>query len=165
MADGEAAPTNSATTTIPVTATVSQSCSISTVSALAFGTYDPIGINSTAALNASGQVSIACSKGSIGVTIAMDGGTHAVGAQRQMIGTSAKGLLNYNVSLPPGTAAGAVCTSAAGTAWTATGAGLLTLTASPSKAARSYYVCGSIPAGQDVPADTYTDTILATLNF
>jgi spore coat protein U-like protein len=31
--------------------------------------------------------------------------------------------------------------------------------------ARVYNVCGSIPGGQDVSADSYTDTVSATINF
>jgi spore coat protein U-like protein len=150
---------------VPVTATVSQSCTISTVSALAFATYDPIGTNATAALNANGQISIACSKGAIGLTIGMDNGTHAAGTQRQMLGGNAKGFLVYNVFQPPGNAPNTACTYPGSTAWTAAGAGLLTLTASPAKTARLYNVCGSIPGGQDVAADTYTDIVGATLNF
>jgi spore coat protein U-like protein len=161
LADGQ----NTAKTFIPVTANVSQSCSISTVSALAFGTYDPIGANATAPLNASGQISVSCSKGALAVTIGMDGGANAVGAQRAMLGSAAKGLLNYNIFQPPTSTPGAACVYPGTTPWTATGAGLLTLTSATGKTARVYNVCGTIPGGQDVAVDSYTDTLGATLNF
>ncbi len=155
----------SASTGIPVTASVSQNCSISTTSALAFAAYDPIGTNATAALNATGQISVACSKGATGLTIGMDNGSHVSATQRQMLGGTAAGLLQYNIFQPPNNTPSTACTFPGTTAWTAIGAGLLTLTSAPSKVTRVYNVCGTIPGGQDVAADTYTDTVNATINF
>ena len=152
-------------TNIGVSATVSQGCSISTTSALAFGAYDPIGTNATAALNATGQVSVACSKGATGMSIGLDNGTHVVGTQRQMQGALATDILLYNIFQPPPSAPGLACIFPGTTPWTATGAGLLTLTTAPSKVARLYNVCGTIPGGQDATTGSYTDTVIATLNF
>jgi len=150
---------------VPVSASVTQNCGISTTAALAFATYDPIGINATAALNATGQISVACSKGAVGLTIGMDNGTHVAGVQRQMIGGVATNLLQYNIFQPPSNTPNTACTFPGTTAWTATGTGLLTLTSAPSKVTRIYNVCGTIPGGQDVAADTYSDTINASINF
>ncbi|MCX7173358.1 MAG: spore coat U domain-containing protein [Proteobacteria bacterium] len=153
-------------TNIAVSATVSQGCSISTTTALAFGAYDPIGANASAALNATGQVSVACSKGATGLTIGMDNGTHVSGTQRQMQGTTAADLLQYNLFQPPTNVAGVACTFPGTIAWNTTaGAGVLTLTSAPTKAARLYNVCGTIPGGQDATTGAYTDTVIATLNF
>jgi spore coat protein U-like protein len=154
-----------ASTSVPVTASISQVCSISTTSALAFATYDPINTNATAALNATGQISVACSKGAAGMTIGLDNGAHVAGAQRQMIGGTSTNLLKYEIFQPPGSAPNTACTFPGTTAWTAVGAGLLTLTSSTTKAVRLYNVCGTIPGGQDVSVDTYTDAVNATLNF
>jgi spore coat protein U-like protein len=154
-----------ASTPIPVSATVSQACSIGTTASLVFGAYDPIGTNATAALNATGQVSVACSKGATGLSIAMNDGAHVLVAQRRMQGTPATEMLLYNIFQPPSNVAGTGCTFPGTTAWTATGAGLLTLAAAPSKEARLYNVCGTIPAGQDATTGVYTDTVIATLNF
>jgi spore coat protein U-like protein len=41
----------------------------------------------------------------------------------------------------------------------------MTIAAAPSKAARTFTVYGQVPAGQDVGAAAYTDTVLATINF
>lgn len=149
---------------IPVSATVSQACSISTSAALAFGAYDPIGTNASAPLNAIGQISVACSKGATGLTVGMGPGIQPAGAQRQMKGVLL-GLLNYGVFQPASNAAGAACTFPGTIPWTDSGAGLLTLVAAPSKVVRLYNVCGTIPGGQDVLVDSYTDTVSATLNF
>jgi spore coat protein U-like protein len=154
-----------ATTSIAVSANVSQACSISTVSGIAFGNYDPIGANATAPLNATGSVSVTCSKGAKGLTIGIDLGAQPAGAQRQMKGAAATSLLKYDIFQPPSAVPGTACTFPGTTAWTATGAGLLTLETAPSKAARIYNVCGTIPGGQDVAVETYTDTVTATLNF
>jgi len=161
VANAATTPTN-----IAVSATVSQGCSISTTAALAFGAYDPIGANATAALNATGQVSVSCSKGATGLTISMDNGIHVVGTQRNMQGTVATDILLYNVFQPPTNVAGVACTFPGTIPWNATApAGVLTLTSAPSKTARLYNVCGTVPGGQDATTGAYTDTIIATLNF
>jgi spore coat protein U-like protein len=155
-----------ATTSIAVSARVSKACSISTVGGgIAFGEYDPIGTNATAALYASGSVSVTCSRGSTGVTIGMDMGKQPVADQRQMKGAAGATLLKYNIFQPPSSAPGVACTVPGTIAWTNTGAGLLTLDTAPTKDARSYNVCGVVPGGQDVTVEAYSDTVTATLNF
>jgi len=152
-------------TPIPVTATITQGCLISTTSALAFSAYDPIGTNLSVPLNATGAISVTCTKGATGLTIGMDLGSHVAGAQRQMIGTVSTNLLSYNIFQPPSGVPGTACTFPGTTAWTTTGSGLLTLPSPPSNVARLFNVCGTIPAGQNVSADAYADTVNATINF
>jgi spore coat protein U-like protein len=155
-----------APTSIDVSAMVSQGCSISTKTALAFGAYDPVGANATAALNATGQISVACSKGATSLTIGMNGGTHVVGTQRHMQGAAATDILLYNLFQPPTNVPGVACTFPGTIPWNATApAGVLTLSSAPSRDARLYNVCGTIPPGQDATTGTYTDTVIATLNF
>jgi spore coat protein U-like protein len=149
---------------ITVSASVSQACSIS-ANLLQFGAYDPVGANVSAPLNATGQVSVTCSKGASSLTLGMNAGAHPAGAQRQMIGSVATNLLNYNLFQPPSSVPATACTFPGTIAWTDAGAGLLHLTSAPSKLPRLYNVCGSIPGGQDVGVDTYTDTVSVTLNF
>lgn len=154
----------SASANLAVSAAVSQNCTISTT-ALAFGAYDPVVANASAALNASGGVTVACTKGATGLTIGMGNGANASGSQRRMLGGTSGGLLNYNLFQPPNNTPGTACTFPGTTAWD-TGAGVLALTDAPSKADRTYNVCGTIPGGQDVSADpSYTDTVSATINF
>jgi spore coat protein U-like protein len=149
-----------------VSATVSQGCSISTTAALAFGQYDPVGANATAPLNATGQVSVACSKGATSMTIGMNDGTHVLGAQRRMQGSTATDLLLYNIFQPPSNVPGVACTFPGTIPWNSTApAGVLTLSSAPSKEARLYNVCGTIPGGQDASTGAYSDTVIATLNF
>jgi spore coat protein U-like protein len=157
----------SAPTSIDVSATVSQGCKISTTAALAFGAYDPIGANATTALNATGQISVACSKGATSLTIAMNDGLDGSAGQRNLQkGTVATDVLSYNLFQPPSNTPGVACSVPGTIPWNSTApAGLLALSSAPSKEARLYNVCGTIPAGQDATTGAYSDTVIATLNF
>jgi len=148
-----------------VTASVGQICSISTTTPLAFALYDPVGSNATVPLNATGQISIACSKGAFGLTIGMSDGIHALGSQRQMLGGTSSNSLQYNIVQPSSNLENAVCSFPGSIPWNSSGAGLLTLTSAPANTARVYNVCGTIPAGQDVSVDSYTDIVTASINF
>ena len=148
---------------IAVSATVSTACTIM-ATPLAFGDYDPIGANATADKTGTGTVSVACAKGAATLTIGMNFGTHVAGTtQRQMLGPVATDLLSYNLFQPSSNVPGAACPGTI--PWTTTAPGLLVLTTAPSKVARVYNVCGTIPMGQDASAGNYTDTVIATLNF
>jgi len=160
------AQTTRSTTSIPVSATVSRACAISTVGGgIAFGVYDPIGANATAPVYATGSVSVTCSRGSTGVTIGMNTGLQPAASQRQMKGTAGTTPLNYNIFQPPSSVPGAACIEPGTVAWTTIGTGLLALDSAPSKSSRTYNVCGVIPGGQDVTVEAYTDTVTASLNF
>jgi spore coat protein U-like protein len=153
------------TTTIAVSANVSQACTITTTAGIAFTTYDPIAANATAALNATGTISVTCSKGAKGLTIGLDAGAQPAGAQRQMKGVAGATLLKYDIFQPPTAVPGVACTFPGVTAWTNAVGGTLALPDAPSKAARLFNVCGTIPGGQDVTVEAYSDTVTATLNF
>jgi spore coat protein U-like protein len=51
------------------------------------------------------------------------------------------------------------------TVWGNGGAGLLSPAAAPSKAARNFTVYGRVTSNQDVVAGSYSDTVVATVNF
>jgi len=156
----------SATSTIPVNVRVAQVCAIATTSGLSFASYDPVVINASAALNATGVISITCSKGSAGVTVALGYGLNPSGTtQRQMVGSTASNLIQYNVFQPPSSIAGTSCTFPGVLPWGTSGVGMLTVTTAPDNAPRLYSICGTIPGAQNVTADAYTDTIVATINF
>jgi len=152
-----------ATTTFTATATVFSNCTISATN-LGFGTYDPL---SASPNNATSTVTITCTK-SAASTIGMDNGANFASATRNMK-SAALDLIAYSIGQPSSNAAGAACTFPAATPWTTSGAGLLTPVAAPSKAARTYNVCGTIAAGIDVPGSVagvlYTDTVTAQVNF
>jgi len=151
------------TANLAVSASVAANCTIST-SAVVFGAYDPIGANASAALTTSGSVTIACTKGTA-PTITLGQGNNYSGGRRMAGGGD---FLTYELYQPTNTNpdAGSTCSYAGPTIWGTTGGQVFTPTAATSKAARTYKVCGSMPGGQDPSvAASYTDTVVATVNF
>ena len=141
-----------ATANLTVSATVITNCTITT-SALAFGSYDPVVANASANLDGAGAVSVACTKGAA-PTIALGAGSNASGSTRRM-SDGASHYLTYELYQDASRA----------TVWSGSGSGLLTTVAAPSKGARDFTVYGRISGNQDVPAGTYGDTVVATVNF
>ena len=143
-----------ATSNFTVTASVANNCTISTVG-IAFGAYDPIVTHASTPLDAAGSVTITCTKGST-TTIALSAGANgpsATGTTRAM--ASGTNYLSYEIYQETGRT----------TVWGTSGAGLLTPAAAPDKSARAFTTYGRIPAGQDVPSGSYSDTVTATVNF
>ena len=149
---------------LAVTAQVNANCTISTTP-VAFGAYDPVVANAATALNASGSVIIACTKGSA-PSITMDLGQHAVVSQRNMLITPVGAdVLAYQLYQPPNTTPGTVCTFPGSTVWGTSVAQTFTPTSPSNKNSRTYNVCGTVAAGQDVSVGSYQDTVIATVNF
>jgi spore coat protein U-like protein len=147
-----AAAAASQTANLGVSATVSTNCTISTT-ALGFGSYDPVGANASADLDGTGGLTVACTKGAT-ATLGLGLGANASGSTRRMSDGSGS-FLTYELYQDSGRS----------TVWGTAGAGLLTLTAAPSKAARVFTVYGRVPSNQDATAGSYTDTVVATVNF
>jgi spore coat protein U-like protein len=150
------AATSPQTSTFQVTATVISSCSVTT-SPIAFGNYDP---TSTTALTAQGAVNAKCTKGSV-VAVALDQGTHPV------TGTStaaipARQMSNGTVTLPYHI----YTTSGGTTEWgNTTAQEPATQTSATVNTALVFTTYGNLPAGADVTAGAYTDTVTASLTF
>jgi spore coat protein U-like protein len=143
-----------ATSSFTVTATVENTCTISTAG-IAFGVYDPIVTHAAAPLDAAGSVTITCTRGAT-TTIGLNSGNNgpsAVGTTRAM--AAGANYLSYEIYQE----------AAHSTVWGNSGAGLYTPAAAPSSAARVFTTYGRIPAGQDVPSGSYSDTVLATVTF
>jgi len=140
------------TTNLSVSATVSINCTITTTP-VAFGAYDPIVANATTGLDATGTLVVACTKGST-ATLGLGLGGNALASVRRMV-DGATNNLTYELYQDTGRA----------TVWGNATVGLLTTGAAPSKAARTFTVYGRVAAGQDVPAGSFTDTVVATVNF
>ncbi len=157
-----AALAGSATSDLSVSANVAANCSITT-SAVAFGSYDPIVTNGTGGsdLAGAGSVSVSCTKGASSVTVGLGDGLHFASGTRNM--DSSGNPLSYDLYQPPDNNPGTACPGT--TPWGNSGAGLFSLSAPTSKAARTYNVCGTVPKGQDAAVGSYTDTVVATVNF
>jgi spore coat protein U-like protein len=148
------------TSNLAVSAAVASNCTIST-NPVAFGAYDPIVTNAATALLGSGSITIACTKASV-PTLKLDLGANPAGVVRQM--ASGAERLPYELYQPLTNVAGAAC-GALTTVWGTAGANILTTVAAPSKAARTYNVCGSVAGGADVGVGAYADTVIATVTF
>jgi spore coat protein U-like protein len=135
-----------------VTATVGANCTISTT-AVAFPAYDPIVTNASANDDGTGSVIVTCTRGTA-ATIGLGLGANASGSQMRMKDATTD-YLNYALYQDSGRA----------TVWGNSGAGLLSPVAAPDKNPRTFTVYGRIPSAQDVPAGSYTDTVVATVNF
>lgn len=155
-AASNAGATGSATANLSVTASVTANCTITT-SPVAFGAYDPVVTNASTALNGTGTVSVTCTNGaSTTVTLgqgsnADTGSTDAVPARR--LSDGATDFLSYTLYSDTGRSVVWGNTSLTGLA--DTGNGL----------SQALTVYGAVAAGQNVPAGSYSDTVIATISF
>jgi spore coat protein U-like protein len=151
-----------ATTNVSVTANIANTCTISNT-AVALGAYDPVVTNLTAPKVGEGTVTITCTKGAV-TTLSLGLGTHATGAQRRM-SDGVPNFMNYELYQPPNNTPGTACSYTSPTIWGTAGVNLFIPAVAPSKAARTYNICGEIAGGQDLPAGSFTDTVAAIVNF
>jgi spore coat protein U-like protein len=149
----EAVEAATATANLSVSATISSNCTITTAS-VGFPSYDPVVAHATSPDDStSGSVTITCTKGTI-PSIGLGLGANASGSQMRMSNGSAS-YLAYALYQDAGRT----------TVWGDSGSLLFYPGPATSKDPRTYPVYGRIPAGQDLPAGTYTDTVTATVNF
>ena len=145
-----------ATSNLSVTATVSANCSITTAP-VAFGAYDPVTANATTPLTSTGTVTVTCTSGASG-TITLGQGSNPGGgstdaAPARRLKDAGTDVLSY--ALYQDTGRTTVWGNTAGTGVASTGTG----------SAASLTVYGSVAAGQNVPAGSYSDTVVATVTF
>jgi spore coat protein U-like protein len=145
----------SASSSIAVSATVNANCLI-TAGALGFGTYDPVSANASSPLDGSATLSVTCTQGAAAKIMLGQGSNADTGSndgapvRRMRTGTN---YLSYQ--LYKDVAGGVVWGNTDGTHVAYTGTG----------GSGSVSVYGRVTAGQNVPAGSYTDTVLATINF
>jgi len=152
------------TVALPVTATVAQRCTIQT-GALAFGNYDPVTANGAAGSDllatGTGAVSVQCTRGTTPApTIALGGGLYPspAGSFNRYMGSGSH-RLGYQI----------YTTSAHTAIW---GDGT-SATVAPSAATpitsmlttQTFTAYGKVSKGQDIAVGSYTDVVVATVNF
>lgn len=134
-----------------------QSCHVSATS-VAFGAYDPLNASATTSV---GTITVQCTVTLVALLVPWDiklsTGSSGTFASRQM--TNSTSRLNYNLFLNSGhsTIWG---DGTGGTSYVSA----ITLLAIGSTT-NNYSVYGRVPAGQDLRAGSYADTIVVTLNY
>lgn len=147
-----------ATGTMNVSASVTASCKIQSIGAIAFGAYDPANVNASSPLTAAGNISVSCTKGdAVSVTLdqganALTGSTCAAPTRQMANGTN---MLGYAVYSDTGYTKAWGCDATNTVSFTSAGA------ATPTQL--STY--GKVPGGQDVPAGNYSDTVTVSVSF
>jgi spore coat protein U-like protein len=141
---------------IPTTASVGQFCTISTTTSVGFGAYDPLTVS--AVTNATGKVTVTCTRGNSGVTLTLSGGSNAAHATspqtRAMVGAAHGDYISYDIF-----ETSAYATRYPTTAVAQTVSGGIT---TPSVVS----LFGQIAAAaQNVSVDSYGDSVSATVNF
>jgi spore coat protein U-like protein len=147
----------SASADLTTSASVTANCTIST-SALAFGAYDPVSANASSALDGTGSVSTICTNGS-SAAIRLGQGSNADASStddtpvRRLKHATTNDYLSYALYQE----------AARTTVWGNTTATDVGITGSGIEQTNTIY--GRIPAGQNVPAGNYSDTVTATVDF
>jgi spore coat protein U-like protein len=141
-----------ATASLTVTANVTKNCTISTAP-VNFGSYDPVAANATAPLDGIGTVTVTCTKGAP-AKVGLGTGTNPQGATRRMAAPAAQ-YLTYELYKEAGRV----------TIWGDTPTTGLDIPPAPDRNARNFTVFGRVAQAQDAAVGTYTDTVVATVNF
>jgi spore coat protein U-like protein len=142
----------SATASLTVNASVQKNCTITTAP-VNFGAYDPVTANSTSPLDGIGTVTVTCTKGAP-AKVGLGTGTNPQGATRRMAAPAAQ-YLTYELYKEAGRV----------TIWGDTPTTGLDIPPAPDRNARNFTVFGRVAQAQDAAVGTYTDTVVATVNF
>jgi len=141
------------TANLGVSASIADGCTISALP-VAFGTYDTIGVNVATDRTAEGSVTVLCTAGA-SASVSLGQGVNAVGdVPVTPVRRMASGANRLGYSLYSDVALTSV--------W---GATTSAVTALADGASHAMTVYGKIPAGQNLPAGSYADTVVATITF
>jgi spore coat protein U-like protein len=137
---------------LTVSATVTKNCTITTAP-VAFGNYDSVAANATAPLDGIGTITVKCTKGAA-AKVGLNTGGSATGTTRRMVGTATE-YLTYELYQD----------TARAIVWGDTAATALDVPAAPNQTPRNFTVYGRVAQAQEAAVGSYTDTVLATVNF
>ena len=150
--DGHALNAQTASASLTVSANVTKNCTITTAP-VNFGSYDPVAANAAAPLDGIGSVTVTCTKGAT-AKVGLNSGGNAQGATRRMTQGAAQ-YLTYEIYTD----------TAHATIWGDTADTALDIPAAPNRNPRTFTAYGRVPAAQDATVGSYTDTVVATVNF
>ena len=120
---------------------------------MTFGAYDSVAANATAPLDGIGTVTVTCTKGAA-AKVGLGAGSNAQGTTRRM-SQGAAAYLTYELYKD----------TAHATVWGDTADTALDIPAAPNRNPRNFTVYGRVAAAQDATVGSYTDTVVATVNF
>jgi len=135
-----------------VKVTILAECNVST-SPLNFGNYDPVVANAAAPLNSTTVVNVYCTAGTP-AKVALDTGLWSAGSPRRLK-SAAGNFLNYEMYTNSGHTV----------IWNATNTNNGTSASKLTPINGGFTVYGQLPAGQDIPAGAYSDTVTVTVNY
>jgi spore coat protein U-like protein len=145
----------SATSDMSVTMSVGNNCTIS-AGTLAFGAYDPVSANATTAKDGAATLAVNCTNGST-ATITLGQGSNADVASTDAAplrrAISGSDYLSYALFSDSGRTTAWGNTAGTGAGYTGTGG------------STNVTVYGRVPAGQNVPYGSYSDTVVTTITF
>jgi spore coat protein U-like protein len=142
----------SATASLTVSASVSKNCTITTAP-VAFGNYDSVTANAANPLDGIGTITVTCTKGAA-AKVGLGTGSNAQGTTRRMSQGAAE-YLTYELYKD----------TAHANIWGNTDTDALDIPAAPNRNPRNFTVYGRVAAAQDATVGSYTDTVVATVNF
>jgi spore coat protein U-like protein len=137
---------------LTVSATVTKNCTITTAP-VNFGNYDSVAANATAPLDGIGTITVSCTKGAA-AKVGLNPGNNAQGTTRRMAQGTAE-YLTYELYKDTGRAS----------IWGNTDADALDIGPAPNRNPRTFTAYGRVAAAQDATVGSYTDTVVATVNF
>jgi spore coat protein U-like protein len=146
------ASSQSASTTLVVTANVIRNCTIATTP-INFGAYDPVAANATTPLDGVGSIIIACTRGT-GAHVGLSNGGNNIGSTRRMQ-MNAVNFLTYEIYKNAGRS----------DVWGNDFGTNLDVPNAPSLEPRTYTAYGRVPAAQDASVGAYTDVVVASVDF
>lgn len=155
--------TSPQTANLAVSASVEASCTIDSVSAISFGSYNPANTQPT---YAAGSITVSCVKG-LHPYIALNSGLNADQAGVRAMKNGNSELLSYQIFKPTlvANSLNNTCNNNETDPWGSADTARLDLGVSPNITPVTYGVCGKIDALQNVGAGTYNDTVIATVTF
>ena len=137
-----------ATANLSVTAAVVANCTIS-AGTVAFGTYDPVAANDSTPLDATGTVTVRCTRNTSSM-VGLGPGAHFSGGRRMNDGATE--YLSYELYSDP----------ARTSVWDETNR---VAYVAPNRSPQDLTVYGQVPAGQDVGVGNYADSVVAEIEF
>ena len=141
------------TVNVGVSANITNNCTVGNVSAIAF-TYDPIVANASTPATATGTIDVTCTSGAAW-SLDLDNGQNHSNATLSQNRAMKSGSSYLSYDIYEDSSHSTVWLSGSGKDVTGTGSG----------AAQTQTMYGQVPAAQNVPAGTYNDTVVATVNF